>query len=592
MNNPAHKHGALNCETCGGALNYSAEGLSAVCPYCGSSYVFSAEKSEALALALNRANAMRMSCDFDGAIREYSLITSRNPQDAEAHWGLALSRYGIEYIDDSRMGRRVPTCRRTVACSILQDSDFLAAVKYSDAEQAEVYKSRAAVIDRLQRDIKRKMEEEEGFDVFLCFRSADENGAPTRERTVARKIYDELTSRKIKTFFSEVTLKDRVGEDYEPIIFKALYSCKFFVLIACSEENINSPWVKNEWSRFRDRAEQERLYGACCAVYDVPVTALPPFIRSLQGVNLAKYPAGGYEIELADNLHTRFFGGKRLPSSGVFDQKRPASPEGKIQSPDSLLIRAEQDLGDKMYKSAYAKYQHALEIDPYSGQAWWGCFLASRRAYSGGIAAQNMTYEAALTIEEDRNLKNAERYGDAEVRSKVDAFRKMCAFRCNELAAQCREEIDSISARADRFREQKDRAEFRKTNLRKQLDRCKCKISAISKPIFKYTLIAGVIFFIMMGILAAVTDEEEFCVFGAVVMVFCILGGVIARQGMAAKLQKAREEEASISAEIAAVYAEIESLSGKIAVCKEEAAELRRKEEIFLRVFFDCRAYG
>ncbi len=588
MDNAVHNYSTLNCETCGGALNYSDDGLSAVCPYCGNKYVFSAKKSEALALALNRANAMRIDCDFDGAIREYSLITRRNPRDAEAHWGLALSRYGIEYVSDTRTGKRIPTCRRTVKKSILEDENYLNALKYADAEQAEIYKSRAAVIDRLQCNIKRRMEEEEDFDVFLCFRSADENGAPTRERTVARRIYDELTSRKIKTFFSEVTLKDRLGDDFEPVIFKALYSCKFFVLIACSEENINSPWVKNEWSRFRDRAEQERLYGACCAVYDVPVTSLPPFIRSLQGVNLAKYPAGGYEIELADNLQTRFFGVRRYGTAGLFDQKRSDPTDGRMRPQDSLLIRAEQDLNDKMYESAYTKYQQALEADPYSGQAWWGSFLASRRAYSGGFAAQSMTYEAALTIEDDRNLRNAERYGDAEVKAKVAAFRKMCAFRCNELAAQCREEAGPISEKLEKLKAEKQAAEKQKANLSKKLDKCRkitARSNSKSKHMFIMTIIPGAIMFVIMMVTGIVVSEWVLIVVAFAMLLFCAFAGVMAETGVKVKIKKATEEGLIYSEAIESADKQMQSLGEKVAACEGELATLRRKEEAFSRVF-------
>ena len=205
------KNYVLNCESCGGALEYSPDGLSAVCPYCGNKYNFRGAKSEALTLALNRANAMRAACDFDGAMREYTLITERDPGDAEAWWGLVLSKYGIEYVRDPRSGLRFPTCRRTINKSILSDESYLNAIKYAAPAQAEQYKSRAADIERLQSAIKSRLAQEEDYDVFLSFRSADENGAPTKERMVARRIYDELTRRGIKTFYSEESLKGRLA---------------------------------------------------------------------------------------------------------------------------------------------------------------------------------------------------------------------------------------------------------------------------------------------------------------------------------------------------------------------------------------------
>ena len=80
------------CDTCGGPLRYSSDGLEAACPYCGNRYNFRGGRSEALSLALSRANSYRLNCDFSEAEREYSLILERNPQDAEAHWGMVLSK--------------------------------------------------------------------------------------------------------------------------------------------------------------------------------------------------------------------------------------------------------------------------------------------------------------------------------------------------------------------------------------------------------------------------------------------------------------------------------------------------------------------
>ena len=114
----------LNCQTCGGPLQYSPDGLTAVCPYCGNKYNFAGAKSEALSLALNRAGALRIACDFDGAIREYKLITDRNPGDSEAWWGLALSKYGIEYVRDSRTGSSCPPAAGRLRAAYFQTNTF------------------------------------------------------------------------------------------------------------------------------------------------------------------------------------------------------------------------------------------------------------------------------------------------------------------------------------------------------------------------------------------------------------------------------------------------------------------------------------
>ena len=157
-----------------------------VCPYCGNKYNFAGEKSEALTLALNRANEMRAACDFDDAIREYKLITRGNPRDAEAWWGLALSIYGIEYVRDSRTGTLVPTCPQNCLPQHIAGRKLSQCCKIRGARPGEVYRERAKVIDRLQRAIILRQREEEGLrrvhmlPLELTRRAVPQGSAPLR----------------------------------------------------------------------------------------------------------------------------------------------------------------------------------------------------------------------------------------------------------------------------------------------------------------------------------------------------------------------------------------------------------------------------
>ena len=573
---------ALNCETCGGPLQYAPDGLSAVCPYCGNTYNFRGAKTEALTLALNRANAMRIACDFDGAIREYRLITERNPHDSEALWGLALSTYGIEYVRDPRSGLRVPTCRRTVKTSILQDENYISAVKYAAPAQAEQYRQRAEAIERLQSAIKRRLAEEADFDVFLSFRSSDDEGRPTRERVVARRIYDELTRRGIKTFMSEVTLKGRLGEDYEPIIYKALYSCKFFILIACSAQNINSPWVKNEWSRFRDREEEEHLEGACCAVFEnISPSDLPAFLRSRQGVNLAKYPAGGYEIELADGLQARFAAHsfvKEESAATSFSARRAASAV-------PALARAWQDLTDELYESAYTKFMRVLDEQPENGEAWWGCFLAQHNAYSAGLAAQNITYEGAASLKNDRFLKNAERYGDGEIRGKVASFRKMCAFRCGELAAECERKAREVKSKADKLADERAKTVAEREKTFRKLEKRRADAAKNPKSVSKLMGGCGAAMLVMFAIIGGATDEPIVFFVGIGMLFMCVLAGAMASFGIKHNIGMAKQEVVQLEGKLAAIDSRLGELGGKGEAYEREYDEQRRRAETFRNVF-------
>ena len=318
----------LRCVQCKGDISVEDNGLIGRCLACGTVYYFKTEKNSRIISLLNQANISRLRGDYDGAILAYQIALKEDETDADAYWGITLSTFGIEYVED-KSGKFIPTCRRTISHSILTDENYLNALRYASPEQAQEFERQAQEIDDLQKAIKQKIKDEQDFDVFLSFKSTDANGNATQDRFIARNIFNELDKRGIRTFFSEVSLKNRLGQDFEPIIYKALYTCKVFILIATNEEYIQSSWVKNEWSRFRDRINDEGIENAAFAVFkDIKTNMLPPIFRN-QGIDLAKYPVGGYEIEIADNLETRL---KQKKYSSINDKY------GEIFQQDNYIL--------------------------------------------------------------------------------------------------------------------------------------------------------------------------------------------------------------------------------------------------------------
>ena len=294
----------LVCTECGGDLQLDPDRKRGVCRYCRNEYFFKEEKGPALVLALNNAAGYLKRNDFDNAIVHYESVLKEYPKDSEAAWGHAISTYGIVYTKDDRTGQMIPTCSRIVKESILENRSYKQAIAECASEQRAIYEQKALFIDRIQKKIKRAMEDEEDFDVFISFKSTDENGVATEDSIIARNIYDELRKSGIKTFFSEVTLRNRFGDEYEPIIYRALYSCKFFILVSTKDEYVEAPWVKNEWTRFRDRVMDEGLSGACAAVFkNLSPYSLPRIFQN-QGIELEKHPFD-YAKLVADNLSVK-----------------------------------------------------------------------------------------------------------------------------------------------------------------------------------------------------------------------------------------------------------------------------------------------
>jgi hypothetical protein len=75
--------------------------------------------------------------EFDKALAAYESILDEDNSNAEAHWGVALCRYGIEYVEDPRTHERIPTCHRAQFSSILADADYLAALELTSDGYAQ-----------------------------------------------------------------------------------------------------------------------------------------------------------------------------------------------------------------------------------------------------------------------------------------------------------------------------------------------------------------------------------------------------------------------------------------------------------------------
>ena len=211
----------FKCKMCGGDLNV-VEGVTvSECEYCGTKQTLPKTNDDVISNLFNRANNLRLKSEFDRAAQIYEKIIEQNDGEAEAHWGLVLCKYGIEYVEDPTSLERIPTCHRTLFESVTADADYLAAIDYSDSLQQEIYQREARAIDKIQKDTLDIVKNEKPFDVFLCKKKTDENGKRTVDSAIANDIYYQLTQVGFKVFYAPITLEDKLGHEYEPYIFAA-----------------------------------------------------------------------------------------------------------------------------------------------------------------------------------------------------------------------------------------------------------------------------------------------------------------------------------------------------------------------------------
>lgn len=261
------------------------------CEFCDTNQTLPVFDDEKKIAFYNRANELRMNCEFDKAAGVYETIVTEYTQEAEAYWGLVLCKYGIEYVDDPKTGAKVPTCHRTLFTPIFKDSDYKNAIKYSDVVSRDLYEEEAKVIAKIQASILEISSKEEPFDVFICYKETDAVGNRTEDSVLAFDIYKNLTKEGYKVFYSKITLEDKLGSEYEPYIFAALYSAKVMLVVTTSKENCESVWVANEWKRYLSLISNNSEKYIISCVKGISPKQLPSELQNIQGIDMSKIGA-------------------------------------------------------------------------------------------------------------------------------------------------------------------------------------------------------------------------------------------------------------------------------------------------------------
>ena len=374
----------IKCKMCGGDIEISADKTFGTCEYCGSTMTLPKVDDEQRAAAFNRGNHFRRSGEFDKALAVYERIVAEDDNDAEAHWCCALCRFGIEYVEDPATYEWLPTCHRASFDSFLEDVDYLAAVEHSDGITRRQYQKDAAKIAEVQRGILATSQNEQPFDVFLCYKETGEDGQRTRDSLMAQEVYYELTEQGYRVFFARITLEDKAGAEYEPYIFAALNSAKVMVVIGTKPEHFNAVWVKNEWSRFLSMMKKDRSKLLLPCYRDMDPYDLPEALSVLQSYDMSKI---GFMQDLIRGVKKVIDAGK--PQEAVTETVKETvvvHNEGG-SNVQALLKRGNMALEDGEWSKADEFFEQVLNQDAECGAAYLGKFLAhvecrSAKAYA------------------------------------------------------------------------------------------------------------------------------------------------------------------------------------------------------------------
>ncbi|MEF2806051.1 MAG: TIR domain-containing protein [Massilistercora timonensis] len=380
----------LKCPKCGGEADLKDLDMEKSlwkCRYCDSVNTMP-QNLDKVGNLYNMANYYRQSNHFDDAVHVYQEILKENSSDAEAYFGLAISSYGIEYVEDPASGSRIPTCHRTKEESILNDPNYQLSLKYADLSSREIYRQEAEKIDGIMQKILRLSKEEADYDIFISYKETDESGERTPVSVYAQEIYEQLVKKGYKVFFARKSLEEMLGKEYEPIIFSALKSAKIMIVAGTSKENFEAVWVKNEWSRFLELRKADPGKTVIPCYRNVSPYELPSELSRFQSQDMGKI---GFLQDLCDGIE-KLMHVDRLKETVVSgDVERLLQNAGTfIKLNDTQkAVDIYEDLTNN-YPEDYRAWWELARIYSEDFQNCYGCtereYLKIRRLMQNGIA--------------------------------------------------------------------------------------------------------------------------------------------------------------------------------------------------------------
>ena len=444
----------IKCKMCGGDLAFEPGSTVCECEYCGSKQTIPSADSEKKTNLFNRANRLRMNSEFDKASGVYEQIVAEFPEEAEAYWGLCLCAYGIEYVDDPATGSKIPTCHRTLPTSIMEDSNFEQACDYADPVARKVYREEAKTIDRIQKDILSIAQNETPYDVFICYKETAEDGSRTEDSVLAQDVYEALTAKGLKVFFSRITLEDKLGTQYEPYIYAALSSAKVMLAFGTTYEYYDAVWVKNEWSRFLGmmKADKRKVLIPCFKGLDA--YDMPKEFRGLQAQDMAKL---GWMQDLVRGVEKLC--GKGDAAAAVV-QKTVVQEVQESGKADNLMKRVYLYLEDRDFAKASEYIDKVLDVDAEYAPAYVAQILVARELTEEADLA-----ELRVSIDDDPTWKKALRFANEEQKQRYLGYAKQI----NENEADDKEQA--------RLAEEKRRKQEELATKEEQYDRALAEIS-------------------------------------------------------------------------------------------------------------------
>ncbi len=253
--------------------------------------------------------------------------------------------------------------------------------------------------------------------MFICYKETAEDGSRTEDSVLAQDVYEALTAKGLKVFFSRITLEDKLGTQYEPYIYAALSSAKVMLAFGTTYEYYDAVWVKNEWSRFLGmmKADKRKVLIPCFKGLDA--YDMPKEFRGLQAQDMAKL---GWMQDLVRGVEKLCGkGGTASSAPNTVVQKTVVQEVQESGKADNLMKRVYLYLEDEDFEKASEYIDKVLDVDAEYAPAYVAQVLVAKK----------LTKEANLTIlrasiDDDPTWKKALRFANEEQKQRYLGYAK------------------------------------------------------------------------------------------------------------------------------------------------------------------------
>jgi len=396
------------CKVCGSKLEAAESAAIGICTNCNTEQTLPRIYAQRQTRLFEQAEQHRLDYGYSQAITLYERMLNSGENDPELHWRILLSNYGAMYRkikdDESSIYKWVLTCNRLLSSSIYDDEHYKYSCDNATSDARDIYFAEANEIALIQAGAREATINQEPFDIFISFKRRDDKREDTPDYLHAVKIFESLTNKGLRVFFSPSTLEEWPGDSWKYWIDAAMASAKVLIAIGTSIGNYNSSLVRYEWKNYLDMRRQDSAVKTLIPVYEsMRNSQLPSEFREqdLQTIDMSN---NNWLDRLVDRVCDLI--GTKASSDTI-------TLESTARITYARLLCESGD-----FASAKTRIEQVIDDDPSNAEAYVINLMIELECSLEEEIVQKAPFELSGNV----NYKMAQRFGDTGLKAQLDGY--------------------------------------------------------------------------------------------------------------------------------------------------------------------------